>query len=336
MKYLMSNAKNKVVVHLLLLCFLCLMFHRPVSAQQISLSITPPILELVIKPGKSVMIAYQVSNQGDPVILTTKLVSFEPRDNFGKIRLKDGIEGPIRFELDNSDIQLERPFFLKTGASQQLLLRIRAPEGAANGDYYYTLLAETTPVDNIDGTAGPKTKASIGSNILVTVTDSGVIDIRPKVVLFEVINKLKMFNQKIKIFDSFDKIPLVLIVENKGKNLIKPEGKISLIGNFGERIDYPIIPKNILSESQRLVEASSSANPLEQRETSYSTVFSGFFIGQYRVTTEINFGESSPTLFAKTSFFAFPFKLAAVLFLTVGLIVFIVGRFFTPDSKEQQ
>lgn len=320
-------------------CFM--LYVSSINAQQVSLSITPPLLELVIKPGKSIMVAYRVENHGDPVMLTTRVVNFEPKDNLGNIRLKDDLRGPMRFSLDNSEIQLERPFFLKTGESQQLLLRIRAPEGATSGDYYYTLLAETTPTNNPDRLTGTKTKASIGSNILVTITNSGIIEVKPKVVLFEILNKKKFLGKKINLFDSFDKIPLVFILENKGKNLIKPEGKITLTGNFSEKIEYDIIPKNILAESQRLVEAVPAGNQAtssSQLNTNHSSpvtlTISGFFIGLYRLSSQVSFGENSPTVFANTSFYAFPFKLLGGLILIIILIIFIIKRFSQNEAED--
>jgi len=330
------NLKFKIIKYflvLIILNFSFLIFNlNETNAQQVSRSITPLILELVIKPGKSIMIAYNVKNYGDPVILTAKLVNFEPKDNLGNIRLKNDFSGPIRFALDNSDIQLERPFFLKTGASQQLLLRIRAPEGAEGGDYYYTLLTETTPINNVDGTTGSRAKASIGSNILVTVTDSGVIEIKPKVVLFKILNKMNIFGKKINLFDSFDKIPLLFILENKGKNKIVPEGKITLTGPFGEKMNYDIVLKNILSESQRLIEATPSYQLVTNYQQPTTLVLSGFFIGPYHLSTQVTFGENSPTVFANTRFFAFPFKLIVGIIFVITVTVIIIKRFSSQEE----
>src|SRR3990167_6911968 len=116
-----------------------------INAQQVSLSISPPLLELFIKPGKSIMVAYKLDNLGDPAFINLKVLPFEAKDNLGNIRIKPEFEGPVRFGLDNSDLQLERSFFLKAGGSQQILLRIRIPEKITDGDFYYSLLAETAP-----------------------------------------------------------------------------------------------------------------------------------------------------------------------------------------------
>jgi len=304
-----------------------LFFPLIVIAQQVSLSISPPIIEAVMKPGKSIMIAYTLKNNGDPVIINSKIVNFEPSDNFGNIKLGLEATGPVRFSLDNADLQLGQAFFLETGKSQQLLLRIRIPDRAPNGDYYYSLLAQTERGEILEGVTSSGARATIASNILITVTDSGIIDVQPRIARFDILSKIK-------IFDSFDKIPVVLYVENRGNNLIKPEGQINLRGTFGGTAEYDIIPKNILSRSQRLVEATPSANLTAKAEDlgPTSLVLSGFFVGKYNLTTNISFGENSPTVFESTSFFAFPFKIAIGLIITVAATVFITRKY---SSKEE-
>ncbi len=306
---------------------------KTVNAQQVSLSISPPLLELFIKPGKSIMVAYKLDNLGDPAFINLKVLPFEAKDNLGNIRIKPEFEGPVRFSLDNSDLQLEQPFFLKTKGSQQILLRIRIPENITDGDFYYSLLAETAPPTASEGIGSARAKATIGSNILVTISNSGNIDIKPRVVLFS-IRGGSTFGQDIKIFDSADKVPLVFIVENKGKNMIKPEGQITLKGNFGETAKYDIISKNILAESQRLLEATPSAqiDCDDNRRTEQKCLFptslllSGFFIGKYNLSTQISFGENSPTIFSSTSFFAFPFKITAGILIAILIIIFVIKK----------
>ncbi|MBI5123228.1 hypothetical protein HZA75_05205 [Candidatus Roizmanbacteria bacterium] len=314
---------HRFIIFITFIIFIIIITPTPKAyAQQVSLSISPPLLELFIKPGKSIMIAYKLDNLGDPAFINLKVLPFEAKDSLGNIRIKPEFEGPVRFSLDNSDLQLEQPFFLKTNGSQQILLRIRIPENITDGDFYYSLLAETAPPTASEGIGSARAKATIGSNILVTISNSGNIDIKPRVVLFDILSKLK-------IFDSTDKIPVVLTIENKGKNMIKPEGQITLKGNFGETAKYDIISKNILAESQRLLEATPSADIGSTgfaRKTPTSLILSGFFIGKYNLSTQISFGENSPTIFGSTSFFAFPFKITGGVLLTILIIIFIVKR----------
>ena len=314
-------------------------------AQQVSLSISPPLLEVFIKPGKSIMVAYSLENSGDPTIIEAEVVSFEPKDNLGQISLKSTLEGPVRFYLDNADLQLNQSFFLKTGEKQQLLLRIRVPDGAPEGDYYYSLLAKTVPPPTLEGVASSRAKATIASNILITVTESGIVEVKPKIAIFEILSrfKLNLFGKVVKIFDSFDKVPLMLIVENKGNNLIKPEGKISLRGNFGETSTHEIIPKNILAQSKRLMEArlpspageanGGQATPSASiNDGNSSLIFNGFFVGLYNLSTNITFGENSPTIFASSSFFAFPFKLLFGFIIVVTLTIYVIKKFSRNDD----
>jgi hypothetical protein len=331
MKYQILNIKYQKYIlkikNIFAFCFVVLLFAfcflNYSYAQQVSLSLSPPLLELFIKPGKSVIAAYKLDNLGDPTFINLKILPFEAKDNLGNIRIKPEFEGPVRFSLDNPDLQLEQPFFLKTKGSQQILLRIRIPENITDGDFYYSLLVETTPPAANEGIGSARVKATIGSNILVTISNSGNIDIKPRVVLFSIKGGLSL-GRDWKIFDSFDKIPLVFIVENKGKNMIKPGGQIVLKGNFGETAKYDIISKNILSESQRLLEAIPSAQIDSPLPT--SLILSGFFIGKYNLSTQINFGENSPTIFGSTSFYAFPFKIMGGILIATFMVVIIIKK----------
>lgn len=315
---------------------LLLILTPPVYSQQISLALSPPLLEVFIKPGKSIVVAYNLQNFGDPTILSAKVLPFEPKDNLGNIRIKEEFEGPIRFSLDNADLQLEQPFFLKTGDRQQLLLRLRVPEGAPEGDYYYTLLAQTQTPPTTEGISSSRAQATIGSNILITVTESGMVQVKGKIALFDVLPrwKLEIGNWRLKLFDSNDQIPLVAIVENQGKNLIKPEGEIVLKGNFGEKAKYQIVPQNILAESQRMLTATPSAEidcpqkgekPVFCRQP-VSLLLSGFFIGRYTLSTNVNFGQTSPKIFASTSFVALPFKFFLGLIVAIFTGILILKR----------
>lgn len=329
MKFFLS-----LLIVIIIYSLLFIAHFSPVNAQQISLVISPPLLKVFIKPGKSIMIAYRLENNGDPAIMSTKVLPFEPRDNSGKIKIKQEFEGPVRFSLDNANVVFGQPFFMKTHESQQLLLRIRIPDGAPDGDYYYTLLAENQPPPTLEGAAASGAKATIGSNILITVTNSGRIEVKGKVALFDVLArwKLEIGKWKFNVFDSNDKIPIVLIVENNGKNLFVPEGEIVMKGNFGEKARYEIIPQNVLAESQRLMSATPSAeidcdnNKGRACLNHASLIISGFFIGLYKLSTTINFGENSSNIFASTSFIAIPFKLLIGFLIALLIGVFVVKR----------
>ena len=337
----MKKYTTKIVILISLLT--CFVSAGIVSAQQVSLSISPPIIEATMKPGKSIMVAYNVKNSGDPVILSSRVVNFEPRDNLGNLRLKDDLTGPVRFSLDNADIKLGDSFFLNTGATQQLLLRIRLPESVPDGDHYYSLLVETEPPTHVEGKTSPRAKAAIATNILITITESGIVEIKPKITLFDTLSKWKIgtSGKEIKIFDSFDKIPVVLYVENRGNNKITPNGKISLRGTLKHYADFNVIPKNILSSSQRLLETESTSNQSSASASidndgnqPVTLILSGFFVGKYSLSSEINFGENSPTVYASTSFIAIPFRIIGGLIVIIFITIFLTKKFSSNDDTD--
>ena len=322
----MKKIVKEGIIFLSFFIVYCLLFTKSVYSQQFTLSLSPPLLELIIKPGKSVLVAYSLENLGDPTYLTAKVVSFEPHNNLGNIRLKERAEGPVRFFLDNSEIALNQPFFLKTRQKEQLLLRIKPVDGAEEGDYYYTLLVSSQPREVREEEFAGAARATVGANILITVTESGKIEAKGKIALFDVLPRwrLSLGKKSLNLFDSNDKIPIILIVENKGKNVIKPQGKIVLKGYFGAKAEYEVLQQNILSESQRLLIATPSAEIEAKKPT--SLVLQGFFIGRYQLATNINFGLGTPNLFAHTSFIALPFKFFLGILIGLIVVVFLIRK----------
>ncbi len=333
---------KKIILALFIFLFILV---GKVLSQQVGLSISPPLLEVTIKPETSILIAYNVGNFGDPAVLRTRVVSFSPKDQLGNIDIKEELEGPVRFSLDNADIQMEQPFLLKSKEAQQILLRIRVPEGAPEGDYYYTLLAETDPQPFQEGNTASRAQARIGSNILITVSESGRVDIKGKISIFDTLArfKFKFLGKELRIFDSGDKVPVVLVVENSGKNVIKPDGEIVMKGPYGGKATYSILSQNILAMSQRQLTATLSAEincdpeDVGKRVPYYckrpaSVVLSGFFLGNYRLSTSISFGEGTQNVFAETSFLALPLKFGLGLIAVLIIVAFIIKKF---KNKEE-
>src|SRR3990170_7371170 len=83
-----------------------------VLAQQSSLSLSPSLTEIVIKPGYSTTQRYKLTNLGDPAIVKIRIMAMESRDSLGNINLKNKFNTPIRFELQSQTISLDEAFFL--------------------------------------------------------------------------------------------------------------------------------------------------------------------------------------------------------------------------------
>lgn len=281
---------------------------QSIRAQQITLSLSPPIVETIIKPGKSILVAYTISNGGDPTTIRFKMRTFSAQGTSGAMNISDDLEGPVRFSLDNADLQLEQPFLLRTGTYKQAVVRMRIPEGTPEGDYYYVLLAETESTPGVNGSSGSISKASVGSPLLITITQSGKLQIKGSIESIHITPRysFSLFNTQYQIIDSSDELPVLLTLKNEGNNVFKPEGTIIVKGGLGKTLTHEIVPQNVLSNSSRIISCSPTC------------IFSDFFIGKYDVKATVRLNEKQTPLTISTSFIGIPFK------YVIGLIVAVV------------
>lgn len=327
MKHLVSCIRNTLVI-VIAIGIVCILNTRykildtNAYAQQITLSMSPPLIETLIKPGKTILIGYTVQNLGDPTTLEFKIRPFTPQGDLGDMNIDDELISPVRFSLDNTDLELEKPFFIKQKDHEQALVRIRVPEGTPEGDYYFVILATSHPVPAIGGTTSTLAKATIGSTLLVTVTKSGQLESKGRISLFSIQPDftLKLFGKEYYIVESGSKIPVSLVVQNLGRNLIKPQGEITLRGPMNSKASHALVPQNILASSQRRITAENPKNPTEGS----SLLLSGYFTGAYTLSTRVHFGENTPQLYASASFIGVPLRLMGAILLVMAVSVIIV------------
>ena len=254
--WLLRVFNMRKIITIIIVIIIITVITKPVSAQQITLSMSPPIVEILVKPGKTLLIGYTVQNLGDPTALSVKIRTFSPQGDYGEMHIDPELISPIRFSLDNTDMQFEQPLFMKTRDTVQALVRIRVPEGTPEGDYYFTVMAETEPAPQIGGSSTSVAKATIGSNLLLTVTKSGRVEVKGRIALFQITPDFtfRMFGREYQVVESGRKIPVDLVVQNLGKNRIKPQGEVVLRGPLGQKTAYSLFSQNVLADSSRLLE----------------------------------------------------------------------------------
>lgn len=325
---------------ILLFTFICISaFIHPVNAQSVSLSLTPPLVEAVIKPGKSILIAYTLKNMGDPAIIHGSIKSFKPRGQTGQIQLLNKIEGPVRFNLDNDNIKLDTPFFINSKESVQFLVKMRVPEGAPAGDYYYTFVVTTAPPENTFGGSVSKARVTIGSNILISVSQDGILEAKTYINQFNVIPtyQLKLFGKPVHIFESSDSIPVRITLFNEGNNIVKPVGNITLKGGFGEKKTFDVVPQNILARSERLLIATPSAqincenSKKKMCQIPTSFIIKGFYVGKYSLSAHVSPGEGISSSVKEITFYAFPIKYTIGIVITLIIVLSILKSIKRED-----
>ena len=149
------------------------------AAADYGLSVSPPLLRIHIKPGKSITQVFKVENLGKTEkTLIARIVPFDKADDKGNPLLdpKKTADWLAYFSLANANIKLNEPFIVAAGSSEQLILSLSVPDTAPLMDIYATLMISTYQ-NNIDTTLqGTAVSATIGSNLLITVSTTAFPD----------------------------------------------------------------------------------------------------------------------------------------------------------------
>jgi len=331
----MKNLKFKILFAFSIFSLLYLLFPNKVKAQSLGLSLYPPLLEVMIKPGKTITQTYQITNQGDSdLVMTTKILAFEPADELGNIQLKTDSLSPISdwISFQNADLNLGDSFVLKVKEEQQVVLRIKVPEKALEDDYYLTLLFESLPEFNINQSAA-WSKIQIGSNLLLTVSETGEPPRKAEIVEFKIKNawfKLSSWQ----FIDSFANPLFSLRIKNIGRSLFKPMGTIIVSGWTGGKYPLELLPENILINSIRQSQCFSTdknqPSPC-QLETNWK---SKFLLGPYQARVSFGLDKISEDYQQTIHFFAFPFSLMAGLLLLILPLTILLKNYQIKQKDD--
>jgi len=318
---------------IIFIVFLYSIFQIPNSiyAQSLSLGLYPPLLEVTLKPGKSITQVYKLTNNGDVQLnLITSLRPFVPADTQGGVDIQETLSnsqvlGNNYFSFQNANLELGQRFTLKSGQEQQVVLKIKVPQDAPEGDYYRTLLFETLPDDNLSNSSTAKVR--LGSNILLTVSQSGEPELNSEIAEFFIENcKFKISNSC--VIDSFTKPQISLKIRNTGTAFFKPQGTITSKGLFGPKTTLILLPENILAGFSRQIRcATLSPDEAAQSRSGGTPVDcqlpNSILIGPYQIRLGFDLNQDGTRFTGNFLLIAFPFKLffgLLVLFLLFLLL----------------
>jgi hypothetical protein len=326
--FLFKTAARLVKIFVAALIVVFCIDPKLIYAQQVSLSIDPPIVQTRIKPGKSILIAYSTENKGDPIALKYTIYSFAPVGRNGGVQLSP-LDGPIVFRMENADITFDKPFFFNTKDRKQALIRITVPDTTPEGDYYYMVVAETVPNSPSEGRSSSLASAQLGSPLLITVTENGNSEAQAKIAEFKVDGTYDFtFGKNTYHFvDSSQQLPVTLVIENLGKNVVQPEGSIK-VRNGSSVKSYPLLSQNVLKYSERLIKT----NPTTNTPSHLSAMLGGFGVGKHTISAEVSYGINSGVQFAQKEVVAVPvrFGLLFLAALAISLILIV----FSHKSKK--
>lgn len=306
---------RKVLLLIVFVNFTFYILHSSALAQTYSLAIWPPLLEVMIKPGKSITQPYKLTNNGDDQTLIARVLPFEPSDSEGNINLLQlpSLLNPLSFSLEGTGTSLGKPFLIKSGETKDLYLKINVPPKAPEKDYFISLVFETTPEGRI-GVSETQAAAKIASNLLITTSLTGVPLKKGRLAEFSCP----------KIVDSFDMVPFTLKIENLGQSFFKPFGKITIEGLFNQRGEVKILEKNVLPQFTRDLQV------LPWKEK--------FILGPFRAKVEFTVdppGSGGDTISQEITFLALPYKGVLALIIIVLVLTTISDLPKKKLSKKQ-
>ena len=247
-----------ITITALILLFTIASYLSPSLAQinSFSLSITPPLVEITIQPGKKILYTFDIENHSPaPITLQANIVSFSPIDEHGHIQInssQSNYPAANFFSLLNAHLDLNQPFTLKSHEKRQLILRIKIPNQTAEQDYYQTLLLQQINPQQININNSTQFLGGIGSNILLTVSQSGSPQKEAEIIEFHPQNLILG-----KFVDSLKPIKMILRFKNIGHAFFKPIGDISFQKTNASKNNQPpsltLRSENILPDTIRTI-----------------------------------------------------------------------------------
>ncbi|HOX96674.1 MAG TPA: hypothetical protein PLI45_04835 [Candidatus Woesebacteria bacterium] len=319
---------NKIVLPTIIyLALTFLIFTPKVIASDYSLSITPPLLRVHIKPGKSISQVFTINNQSQSdKTLVARIIPFTKADNLGNPVLNPKSTAPWLnyFSLANSKIKLNEPFNLPAGSTEQIVLSFSVPNTAPLEDIYATLMVSTYTNSLNKDLQGTIVTATIGSNMLITVSSTAYPDTILKIESFspQAGSLIKIGN--LYFADSLTPLTFTAKVLNIGKFSAETKGVFRVSSSNGTPIYLEgLLPINVISQSERQL-LNSNGQPF-----TFSPSLGQ--IGTHQISIEIKTDNSSTT--NSITVFFFPLKLSLGLIIAIFIVV-IISRIASISIKH--
>lgn len=290
------HLKIKLTIKSLLITFLVIFFtltnYKAVKAQDISLSISPPLLEVVIMPGKEFKQTYTIQNNGSDKIMRTKIVYFVPSDRFGNVNLTD-TEAPSWIKYDKGD------FLIKNQEQKTFNVSIFPDSEVNETDHFLTIVFETLESADVLNQNSTFYKTEIGSNILVSVSKDGNPKKSAEIIEFKAP----------KIIDSIFPITYSVILANNGNSFWKPNGKITI----NDKESIKLAPLNILSNYSRTISCLTGQDLVECISKQQ------FNFGKVTSSLEFVIDDDTKVYKSQVTTYAFPFIYLSILIFILTL-----------------
>ena len=324
MRYIRHIYITKILLSLVFTLGLIGISTTPTLAADFELAIYPPLLRVNIKPGKNITQVFKIDNlSSEPKTLVARLIPFTDSDRFGNPILDPSFQAKWLeyFTLANSEIELGKPFEIGAGQSDQLIVSLAIPQSAPLKDLYATLLISTYS-NNIDTSLlGSNLKASIGSNLLITVNNQLSPATLLKIIDFAPEQGTYFKLGDIYVMDSITPSTFYATASNEGDFTAETKGLFKIQTASGKPIQLQsILPQYVIAGSQRKLINGSS----EDFNFTPSISLIGSFLAQIEIHSD-NVNTSS-----QINIIFLPFKIIFGLAVGISLLLIIINLSIKP------
>lgn len=282
-----------------------------------NLSLSPPQIEFVLKPGITLTQAYQVTNNSDnPITLNTEVLPFLPQGDTGSVSYSSLLANPnIAFSLNNANLKLGQPFTLQPQESRQLVLKIKTSSDTELSDYYSTFFVyQSTDLPANDSNIS-QSIGKIGSHILLSVSNSESPKISSQIKKFTISPTIK------DVF--FTPLTFSVNIKNNTNYFFKSYGKISISKNQKIIKQLNLEPQNVLANHQRSLICENQTN---------CTLTPPLWPGKYVASLELDPSLNAPSV--SFSFWVLP--LSPIVFIILSLSLVYSLRWLKKQLKSNQ
>lgn|GEM_PF-1358400 len=309
---------------IIVIWLLVIRFSPPASAQTLSLTISPPVTEIIMKPNTSLIQSFTLQNQGESTQLTPRLALIRPKGLVGGVEIEpspfEPSEIPLTLSLASDRLALNEPFFLKSGETAQLVLKLESASLSEPVDVYLALVLESTASDLPGNTTA---RGGISSLVLVTITEDGTIPLEIE---------LGNFSPS-PIHDSGTPLNLSPEVKNNAPIMLRPHGTFSVFSPSGKEIfQSALYPNLVLGESSRslLLASENSANKevLDPLPFSWQPSLTNF--GPHRLT--ITLTTQGGTALAEESRIVWLLPIQLLIYFLLAIISLLILRSYRKQA----
>jgi hypothetical protein len=304
-----------------------------VKAQEISTGISPGFAQIVIKPGQTSYIPFEMRNLGDPQVFRFQLYTLGNPDLQGNMEITRYTGKPFSMTVMRGTEPVLNPFLLRSKTAEKVSLRIIVPKDTPEGDYAFALTSQTEAQPAREGTVTSKLSAGAGAMILVTVTNDGIIEeetITSSVFTVHTPLKLSLFGAHFELIGSGKEIPMSITFANTGNYSVTPQGSITIKKSFGPEEKFAIPPQFVFAQSQRVLSSNwdritcleKYSRELCQKD--YTLILPGYTFGMYEATAQIQTGESGTISYQKNYFVVMPYSILIILMILLSVIAFLL------------